>query len=437
MLKAFSRTSSLQLAFAVTLIVVQFAFAIPVLSQSDWPQWRGADRDGKASTQSLLKKWPDKGPALAWSFGNAGVGYSSVAVEGSRLYTMGKRDDENLLICLDANTGTELWKSVIGPACKGNEYSTGWGDGPRGTPTIDGDFVYALCDLGTLGCFRKADGSKVWAGQSVADFGGSIPKWGYSESPLIDGDRIIFTPGGKEFLVGLNNKSGKKEWASKLSATAQYASIIRHEFSGVPVYLTASEQGLVGIHCQSGELLFNNEATGNGTAVIPTPIVSGDIVYHSSGYKAGNAAVRVTVKGDKLAIEQLYHMTKESMENHHGGFVLHDGAVFGFSRAFRGVWMAQDLESGKVLWSKKVGKANSGSIAFADGLLYCYDDQDGVCYLAEASREGWKELGKVALPEMTTIDRQRGAIWAHPVIANQKLFIRDQEKIFAFDISEK
>ena len=261
------------------------------------------------------------------------------------------------------------------------------------------------------------------------------PKWGYSESVLIDGDRLIVTSGGKNFLVGLDKKTGSKVWESDFSAGAQYVSVIKHMFDGIPVYLTACDQGLVGIHSETGKLLFKNAATGNGTAVIPTPVVSGNVVYHSSGYKAGNAAVRISVKNGQLEAQQLYHEPKESMENHHGGFVLQDGAIIGFSLSLRGAWMAQDLETGKVLWSKKLGETKSGSIASADGLVYCYDDQDGICCLAKASRTGLEVISQVKLPEKTATDRKRGAIWAHPVIAGQKLFIRDQEKIFAFDIA--
>ncbi len=404
-------------------------------ADGDWPQWRGPNRDGHAAPQSLLKKWPESGPELSWSFVNAGIGYSSVSVEDNRLYTLGKREDKNLLICLDTKNGNENWTATMGRGANSKDYMTGWGDGPRSSPTIDGDFVYALTDIGELGCFRKTNGESVWSANLVSDFGGGVPQWGHSESVLIDGDRLIVTPGGKNFLIGLDKKTGKKIWESDFSAGAQYVSVIKHTFGGVPVYLTACEQGLVGIHCDSGKLLFKNGSTGNGTAVIPTPIVSGDIVYHSSGYKAGNVAVKISVKDGQLAVEQVYHESKESMENQHGGFVLHDGAIIGFTKALRGAWMAQDLATGKVLWSKKIGKTQSGSIAFADGLVYCYDDQEGICYLARATRTGFEVLSQVKLPEQTTSDRNQGAIWTHPVIAEQKLYIRDQEKIFAYDIA--
>jgi outer membrane protein assembly factor BamB len=404
--------------------------------QKEWAQWRGPHRDGYAAPQSLLKAWPNEGPKLAWSFEKAGTGFSSISVSKNLAVTLGKRGEDNFLVCLDISNGKELWVTKIGTGAVRNSYLTDWGDGPRSSPTIDGDFIYALCDLGNLGCY-KLNGEKVWSVNLVKDFGGSIPKWGYSESVLVDGDRIMVTPGGANFIVGLDKSTGKKVWESKYSAGAHYVSIIKHTFEGIDTYLSASDQGLVCLDCKTGEPLFKNEATKNSVAVIPTPIVSGNIVYHTAAYGSGNVAVKVSLVNGKLQAEQLYHFTKESMSNHHGGNILFEKTIYGFSKDLRGVWMAQDFESGEVLWSKKVGKATSGSIAMADGLLYCYDDQDGICYLVEPSRSGWKQLGKVTLPKTTSIDRKQGAIWAHPVIANQKLIIRDHEMIFAFDISGK
>ncbi len=425
------------LVCSLILTATVIASATNPVANGDWPQWRGPNRDGQAAPQSLLKEWPTNGPKLLWSVSNAGLGYSGVSVEGDKLYTLGRRDANNLMICLDANTGTEIWNAVLGRGATSNDYNIGWGDGPRSSATIDCEFVYGLSDIGDLGCFRKSDGKPVWAVNLISEFGGGVPKWGYSESVLIDGERLIVTPGGRNFLVGLDKKTGKKVWTSEFAADAQYVSVLKHIFGGVPVYLTACEKGLVGIHCETGKLLFTNEKTGNGTAVISTAIVSGNLIYHSSAYKAGNVAVKITVNEGVLSAEQVYHQSKESMENHHGGYVLHDGAIIGFSKALRGVWMAQDLATGKVLWSKKVGKPMSGSIAFADGLAYCYDDQEGICVLAEVTRAGFKELGQLTIPEQTSSDRKQGAIWSHPVIAGQKLFLRDQEKIFAYDIAGK
>ncbi|MFN7874240.1 MAG: PQQ-binding-like beta-propeller repeat protein [Pirellula sp.] len=404
------------------------------IADDSWPQWRGPNRDGFAAPQSLLSKWPEAGPAVAWAYEDTGAGYSSVSVENGKVYTLGKLDGQATAICLDSKTGKKLWQTPFGDGKA--TYNTGWGDGPRGTPTVDGDFIYCVSDMGTVACLNKETGELVWAREFVKEFGGGVPVWGYSESPLIDGDRVVVTPGNKSFLIGLNKKTGETIWQSKPNYEAQYVSVIKAEFEGIPVYLTATKPGLVGIHAETGEELFLHPKTGNNVAVIPTPVVSENIIYHSSGYGAGCAALEVTVSGGKLSVKELYHNNKGSMENHHGGFVLHEGTVFGFSRANRGCWMAQDLKSGEVLWSEKVGKGASGSIGFADGHLYCYDDAEGICYLAKPSKSGWEAVGQVKLPKTATIDRGRGAIWAHPVIAEKKLFIRDQDKLFAFDIGE-
>jgi outer membrane protein assembly factor BamB len=429
----------LALRALITLALVLFGYAIPddVFAQADWPQWRGTQRDGQANAQRLLKSWNAHPPQLAWSVDKAGMGFSSVSVVGDALYTMGKREDKNVVICLGVRDGVERWATPISDAAQGQEYMTGWGSGPRGAPTVDGDRVYALCDLGTVACLDAKTGRLIWSVHLVTDLEGSVPKWGYSESVLVDGDRLVVTPGGKNFMVALNKESGAPIWRSKFSDGAQYVSVVKHQFYGISVYVSASAKGLVGIDVESGETAFVNAATGNSVAVIPTPLIVGNSIYHTSAYQAGNALVDISLDAGKLVAKQRYHEAKESMENHHGGVVYHEGTIFGFSKALRGVWMAQDFATGRVLWSKKIGKATSGSIAMADGLLYCYDDQDGVCYLIKPSRTSWESLGQVTLPKMTSFDRGRGAIWTHPIIADHKLFIRDQEQLFAWDLKER
>lgn len=407
------------------------------LSQdSDWPQWRGPARDGNAAPQKLLRAWPETGPQLKWSYKTAGLGYSTPSVSNGRLYTIGQRGDDCIAICLDATNGNELWVQRIDRGTKKEDYLTEWGGGPRSSPVIDRDLGYFLSDLGELACLKTSDGSKVWSIHFANDLGGKVPQWGYSESVLIDGDRVVGTPGGANFMVAFDKKSGERLWTSKgFEDGAQYVSIMKAQVGQIPIYITASKKGLVAFHAETGDLQFTSPKTGNNVAVIPTPIIVGDEVYHSSAYKAGNTLLKLKASNGKVDMEQIYHFDKESMENHHGGYVLHEGTIFGFSNALRGVWMAQDRKSGQVLWSKKVGNGRSGSIAMADGLLYCYDDADGICYLVEPSKEGWKELGQVKLPEQTAADRGRGAIWAHPIIANQTLLIRDQELIYAFDVA--
>ncbi|WP_164104301.1 PQQ-binding-like beta-propeller repeat protein [Candidatus Laterigemmans baculatus] len=404
--------------------------------ETDWPQWRGPNRDGHAAPQSLLQSWPEGGPKLKWQFRNAGEGYSTLAVVDGRLYTMGSRGDQCFVICIDASTGEGIWETPISRASVDQDYAHGWGGGPRSTPTVDGEHVYALSDIGTVGCLKVSDGRLLWSVNLVEEFGGSVPNWGYAESLLIDGDRVVVTPGGENFMVALDKKSGNKVWGSQgIDAPAQYGSVIRHEFEGVPVYLNVSKSGLLGVDPESGAKLFESSVTGNNVAVIPTPIATGDLVYHTSDYGAGNALLRLNKTSDGLATTQVYHLQHKSMQNHHGGVVLVDGVIYGFTKADGGRWMAQDLESGETLWAETLRPNKSGSIAYADGRLYCYNDKDGSLVLVEPSREGWKPVGSLTLPEQTEIARKSGAIWAHPVIADQMVLIRDQDLIFAYDIA--
>ncbi|QDS86978.1 outer membrane biogenesis protein BamB [Rosistilla ulvae] len=420
-------------------ILCLFLPATALFGQStDWPQWRGPHRDGKAAEQALLQQWPEGGPKLKWTFRDCGVGYSGFSIVGDQLFTMGLEEGQCYVIAVKPSDGSELWRTPIGPAAKEDAYLMGWGGGPRSTPTVDGDHLYALSDTGVLACLKTADGELVWKVSLVDDFGGSIPKWGYSESALIDGDRVIVTPGGKNFMIGLDKQTGKQIWGSEgIEAKAQYASVIKHTVDGITFYVTASNPGLIAVDATSGKQVFADTGTANGVAVIPTPIATGDFVYHTSAYDAGNTLVKLA-KGDSgtLAVEPVYSLSKESksMENHHGGVVLVDGVIYGFTKTNRGNWMAQDFQTGDTLWMESVGKTRSGSIAYADGRLYCYGDQDGSVVLAEPSRNGLVVKGKLVLPEQTDIDRGKGAIWAHPVIAGNTLFLRDQDLVFAFDL---
>ncbi|WP_146513469.1 outer membrane protein assembly factor BamB family protein [Rubripirellula amarantea] len=405
---------------------------------ADWPQWRGPQRDGHAAPQELLESWPEQGPRLKWTFTQAGRGYSALAVVDDRIYTMGSDEENCYAYCIDFKSGKEMWKTAVGKASTSGEYNHGWGGGPRATPTVDGDQIFLTTDIGVVVALAKDSGEVQWSVDMVDVYGGKVPVWGYSESPLVDGDRVIVTPGGENFMVGLDRTSGDKVWASQgVNAPVQYVSPLKGTVGSTTFYVTASKPGLFAFDVTSGNEVFSDDTTGNDVAVIPTPVLVGDQLYHTSDYGAGNTLLKLSAGDDgKLKTESIYHLEGKTMRNHHGGVVLVDGVIYGFSKINRGVWMAQDLESGEVLWEQSVDKNKSGSICYADGKLYCYNDTDGSCYLVTPNRDGWKETGKVVLPKQTELERDKGAIWAHPVVANQTLFIRDQDLIFAFDIAK-
>ena len=399
---------------------------------ADWPQWRGPNRDGHAASQTLMQSWPEEGPELVFQFDHAGGGYSAMSVVDGRMYTLGADQGDAFALCIDVASGREVWRTVFSATGGESDYNTRWGDGTRSTPTVDGQDVFVLSDVGIVAAMDRSTGRVRWKVDLVRDHGGSIPMWGYSESVLIDGDRVMCTPGGSNFMVGLDRRTGEKVWSSVgVDAPAQYASIVRGMAGGgVPYYATASKTGLIGLKISDGSSLFQEPATGNRVAVVTTPVVFPGGIYHTSAYYGGCARLKFEGETAELA----YHLTDKTMHNHHGGVVLVDGVIYGFTKNSGGAWMAQDLDSGQTLWRERLRPNKSGSIAYADGRLYCYNDKDGVCYLVRPNRERFDPVGKVTLPRQTDRPRRLGAIWAHPVIADGVLFIRDQELIFGFDV---
>ncbi|MDE0862593.1 MAG: PQQ-like beta-propeller repeat protein [Rubripirellula sp.] len=425
------------------LLIFFYCFLMPLpnalAGEEDWPQWRGPNRDGHSPAKNLIKSWPESGPPVRWTFADAGIGYSTVAVVDGRLYTLGSSEGRCFAICLNLKDGALIWKTDFCRAGTSDDYNNGWGGGPRSTPTVDGDQVFVLSDIGVLACLDKASGKIRWKTDLVIDHGGKIPTWGYSDSALVDGARVVVTPGESKFLLAVDRDNGKEVWKSKgFNAGAQYVSIMKGKVDQTTFYLSASKTGMVAFDTQTGIELFADTASGNRIAVIPTPILHQNQIYHTSAYGAGNTLLNLSSAGQgSLKAESAYHLQGKTMENHHGGVVLVDGTIFGFSKANGGVWMAQDLETGSTLWEEKIRPNKSGSICYADQRLYCYNDKDGTVFLVEPSRSGWLKKGSLQLPRQTEIPRGKGAIWAHPVVAAQTLIIRDQDLIYAFEIAEK
>ncbi|CAN5418179.1 PQQ-like beta-propeller repeat protein [soil metagenome] len=392
----------------------------------DWPGWQGADRTNRSTETGLLARWPRGGPEQVWIYEDGGLGYAGPAIVGGRLYTLGVRDVEEMLICLDAATGEEIYATAFGTL-----FTNNWGDGPRGTPTVDGGKVYCLGAKGNLACFDAASGEILWKAEMVGDFGGSVPNWGYTESPLIDGDLVICTPGGKEgALVALDKETGKKVWQSKdFTDDAQYSSPIAFDYGGVRQIAQLTMEHVVGVSAEDGEVLWTMDFNGK-TAVIPTPIYLDGHVYVTAGYGVGCMLTKLPSEGAGEA-EQVYK--NDVMVNHHGGVVLVDGHLYGHSD--KGGWKCQNFMTGEEVWAEdSFGK---GAVTYADGMLYCLEEKSGEVALVEASERGWNEKGRFKLEPQSDDRSDRGAIWTHPVIAGGKLFLRDQEIIHCYDVSGK
>lgn len=393
----------------------------------DWPQFRGPNRDDVSKETGLLKQWPAGGPKKLWTFDKAGLGYSGFSVAAGHLYTLGLRDGVQTLICLDTATGKEIWAAPFGPETE--KYATKWGEGPRSSPTVDGDKVYALGAAGDLVCAATSDGKIAWQ-KKMADFGGKTHNWGYAESPLVDGPKLVCTPGGPQgTVVALDKKTGAVLWQSKeLTDPAEYASLVPAAINGTPQYVLLTQQSLAGIAAKDGKVVWRAVWPG-ATAVIPTPIVRGNQVFATSGYKVGCKAVTVGSDGTTNEV-----FRNDDLENHHGGVVLVGDYLYGHSVSKSSLgWTCMDWKTGTVKWQEK-SKLGKGCITSADGMLYLLDEKTGDCVLIEANPNAWTEKGRFKLEPLSANRSPQGGIWPHPVVSNGHLYLRDQEFISCYAV---
>jgi outer membrane protein assembly factor BamB len=410
-----------------TVTAISCTLVLPASSLAgDWPGWRGADRDGISKESDLLKEWPSGGPPMLWKTAGLGSGYSTVAIAKGRIATMGDRDGSSFVVLLNEADGKVLWTQKIGLAG-----APGWGDfeGPRSTPALDGDTVFALGQYGDLACLQTSNGTVQWKKNFKNDFGASLPEWGFSESPLVDGSQVVVTPGGSGgAMVALNKETGAILWRAKeFTDPAHYSSIIVADIDGVRQYIQLTERSVVGVAAKDGKLLWRAARRGS-TAVIPTPVYNDHHVYVTSGYGIGCHLFRVSSAGGKFSAEEVY--ANKVMVNHHGGVVRLGNYVYGFSDS-KG-WTCQDFLKGEAAWQEK-GVLGKGSIVYADGRLYLRTEEGkGTVALIEATPAGFKEKGRFDQPNR--IDRQT---WAHPVVANGRLYLRDNDILLCYDVKAK
>lgn len=404
----------------------------------DWAQWRGPHRDAICTETGLLKTWPKAGPPLLWSAravngkDNVGKGYASIAIAGGKIYTLGDRDGHGNVICLDEATGKVLWVTPFAPT---------YGDGgPRCTPTVDAGRVYGLSPHGVLVCVDAGDGHVYWKKDLKTDFGGHMMSgWNYSESPLIDGEKLVCTPGGtKAGMIALNKETGEPIWrcAFPKDAGAGYASIVVAEAGGVRQYVTivGPQLGLIGVEASSGKFLWNYKKVANGTANIPTPLVKGDLVFASTSYDRGAVLLKL-VPGTEGGIDakELYWLDHRTLQNHHGGMVLHGDYVYGGHDHNQGHPFCLNLKTGEFAWGPVHEHTGSGSAAvlYADGRLY-FRYQNNTMALVEATPTGYRVDGTFQLPRDTSSPG-----WQHPVIHNGKLYIRANDQLYCYNIKQK
>lgn len=446
-------------ASSTLLAVVAWAASVPA---ADWPQWQGPNRDAISTETGLLQEWPEGGPPLAWKVTGLGGGYGAPSIAAGQIFGISSRGSDEVVWARSEADGRELWATRLGPAL-----TEGMPQGKEGagcTPTIDGDRLYVIGLGGDLACLQTADGKVLWQRNLIKDFGGALPTWRYNESPLIDGEKLVCTPGGTDAtLVALNKSTGELIWKCQVPAGsgsppagsggppggppgrrgrpggrggfgggsgAAYASAIAIDFDGQRQYVQLTAKSLVGVAANDGKLLWRYDKPANGAGInCSTPIDLEGRVFAASAYGAGGGLVKLSKDGSGVKADELWF--SKDMENHHGGVIVRDGALYGANGGNGGGYLVcLDLETGKLLWRDR--KAPKGSILFADGRLYYRTEDSGELLLIEPNKERYVELSRFAPP-----DRSQSPAWTHPVIANGKLYIRDQDVLLCYDVAAK
>lgn len=386
----------------------------------EWNQFRGPNRDGHSPETGLLKQWPPSGPPQVWKATGIGTGYSAVSVAGTRVFTMGETGGKSYLLALNAADGKVLWKTEVGSGGDpGNQ-----GGGPRGTPATDGTLVFALSQGGELACAQAATGRLVWK-KGMQAFGGNTPGWGWSESPLLDGNVLVVSPGSSSAaVVAMNKMTGQPVWQAKVNkGTAHYTSLAVADIGGLRQYLYFNDQVVAGFVARTGQLAWSADRSGQ-TAIASTPAYKDGMLFVSSGYGVGHTAFRLAGAGGRFQIQKAYE--GKELESHHGGFVVVGDHVYGPNNASL---VCMELKTGKVAWQdRSVGK---GSVLFADGHLIVRGEGGGVA-LVEASPTGHKEKGRFNLAKTGG----NGA-WAYPVVSGGKLYLREWDNLYCYDIKAK
>ena len=408
--------------------VIGLTNAVHTLAE-DWPQWRGTNRNAVSNETGLLNSWADALPARAWQASGIGDGYSSVVTGGGLVLTTGAIDGVVMCFALDIESGHIRWETKIGTTSRN----------VMATPTVHDGLVYALDPDGELSCLTADDGTVVWQRSFTEDFDGRLMSGrGYGESPLIDGDRLICTPGGEDaLLVALNRRTGDVIWRSRMPEIgdkgkdgAAFASAVVSETAGIRQYVQLTGRGLAGFEADSGRYLWGYNDISNQTANIPTPLVRGDLVFSANGYHSGAVLLRLESSRDGQGIEarEVYRLRGNRFQNHHGGFVLIGDHIYGGHGSNNGLPTCIEFLTGKIVWKRRGPGTGSAAVVAADGRLY-FRYQNGLIALIDASMDGYKLHGSFRIPAAG------GDSWSHPVVARGKLFLREKNDLWVYDLT--
>lgn len=410
--------------------------SLEILETADWPRFHGPANDSLCREKNLLQSWPEGGPRLLWTAEGLGRGYSTISIADGKILTMGDRVEQGgadpaeaqFVIALDLQTRRELWATPVGPPHEDG--------GPRCTPTVDGDSVYAIGTDGALVCLDVETGALRWDASLTEDFDGAYMSiWKFSESPLIDGDRLICTPGGAEAtMVALDKRTGAVLWKCALPELGEkgvdgagYSSAVVAEICGIRQIVQMLGRGVIGVDAQTGRFLWGYNRIANSVANVTAPVVRGDYVFASTAYNTGSVLLRITRAGDELKAEEVYFLKSRDFQNHHGGVVLVGDYIYGGNGPNRGDPTCIEFGGGRIAWKGRAPARGSAAVLYADGhLIFRYDR--GEVLLIEASPDAPRIKGRFQTPT------GEGPGWAHPVIHQGKLYLRHDNVLWCYDL---
>ncbi len=397
-----------------------------------WPQWRGPNRDAISTDTGLLQSWPAGGPRKLFTAIGMGGGFSSIAIAGGRLFTMGDRRDGQYVLAFNEADGQPLWATRVG-----GPHIDQYG-GPRGTPTVDHDLLYVVSTEGSLVALDTATGSQRWRKSLTRDFGAPTPGWQFAESPLVDGDRVVITPGTRRAaMVALDKLSGREVWRASMPAIGSkgldgpdYSSIAISTGGGVKQYVRLIGRGVISVRASDGWFLWSYNGVANNVANISTPLIKDHVVFASTGYQTGAALLELSPAADnRVTSSARYFLEGRTFQNHHGGMVLIGDHLYAGHGHNRGTPICLELSTGRVVWGGDIRNAGEGSAAVtaADAHLY-FRYQNGVMMLIEATPSGYREKGQFQIPGV------RHPSWSHPVVTAGRLYLREQDALHVYDV---
>ena len=409
------------------LVVLSMGLAATAGGAGDWPCFHGPKRDNKSPETGLLKAWPEGGPKRLWTASGIGHGYSAVSVTADRIFTAGMIEKETHVFALDLS-GTIVWRRPNGKSWQAGERQR-WAmghAGSRGTPTVDGDTVYHLGEMGRLAAFDARTGDERWHLDLLETFKAPRPKYGFSESVLIQGNRLFCCPGGTEgYIVALDKRTGRTLWTNaEIKDPIGYSSPVLCTVDGVEQLISLSAARVFAVRPDNGKLLWDYEFANSRKNNVTDIVVKDGLVHAASPYGKGSVLLRPRRKADgRFAVESVW--TNKLLDNHHGGVILLDGHLYGAGHQSRG-WTCLEFRSGRKLWQSP-GK---GSLTYADRMLYCLDER-GTLSLVRPTPEKWDAVSSFKVPS-----GGKGLHWAHPVISRGRLYVRHSGKLYAYQVGK-